>query len=229
MNHHKQRQATAFRQYELQAIMAEGQLRPTWFELLHRPQGMNQGVEQYFNDMPEDQKVAFDIELFRHLPLIQQRHWPHKLSINIHPVTLSDPDFLSLFDHMLSSQHVISSKLCIEVVETGSLPELSDHSITCLRHFKSLGGQLALDDFGTGNTHWQLIHNNLIDIIKIAAHKHFGSCKKAMLDALSNFAKSLQLSMVIEGVESEEDLKQAKSLGAGYFQGWIYDQWKLTS
>lgn len=221
--------ANEFSQYELQAIMANGQLRPTWYELLFRPHKHINDVEKFFTELTDQEKIDFDSELFRNLPQIQKKHWPLSLSININPVSLQDEYFLCLLDFLLEEQRLLCSKLCFEIVETDCFSELSEHALASLKHFKSLGGLLALDDFGTGHTHWELINNDLIDVIKIASHKHNGDQKQSLLKALSAFAQQMGLTTVLEGIETDDDLIHAKSMGVSHFQGWLFNQWKLTA
>lgn len=227
MNFPEQHFNTDFSQYELQAILAENQLRPTWYELLYRPSPQITDVETYFSELSDEEKIAFDIDLFRHLPKIQHRHAPHALSININPVSLLNEDFLHLFSYLLESGCLSCKQICIEIVESGVLAQLPEQTKASLRLFKSLGGQIALDDFGTGNTHWELINNSWVDVIKIAAHKHKGEEKHRILRALSGFSNSLQLTTVFEGIESKQDLEDAKAMGATHFQGWYFNQWKV--
>ncbi|WP_154223860.1 EAL domain-containing protein [Marinicella rhabdoformis] len=227
MNLPEQQINTDFNQYELQAIMADSQLRPTWYELLYRPSPLVTDVESYFSNLSDSEKIAFDTALFKNIPSIQKRHMPHVLSININPASLLDECFLNLFSYLLDSKILTSKKLCIEIVESDTLPELPKRARQCLKLFKSLGGLIALDDFGTGNTHWELIHSNLIDIIKIAAHKHKGDNRNKILKALSGFSNSLQLKTVFEGIETKQDLINAQEMGATHFQGWYFNQWKL--
>lgn len=229
MNFPEQQFDTDFKQYELQAIMADCQLRPTWFELLYRPTPQITDVESYFLDLSDEEKIAFDIDLFRHLPKIQHRHKPYALSINLNPVSLLDDGFLKIFTYILETGRLTCDRVCIEIVESGVLTKLPRQAESCLRHFKSLGGQIALDDFGTGSTHWELINNNWVDVIKIATHKHKGDDKHRILTALSEFSNSLQLTTVFEGIESKQDLEDAKTMGATHFQGWYFNQWKILS
>ncbi len=215
---------TEFYQYGLQAIVNADQRKPTWYELLYRPGNNVTDVEYLFANMTDGEKIEFDTNLLINLPQIQKRHGAITLSININPVSLESSEFLNLLKHLMKMCLIDCSKLCIEIVESGQLEALNIQALQTLERFSTLGGKLALDDFGTGNTHWELIHKGLVDIIKIAAHKHQDH-NELLLGALMDFAYRLDLITVIEGVETHNDLEIAQAFGANYYQGWYFNQW----
>ncbi len=221
INFHQQ----ATQSYELQAIVDFTSEEPIWFEVLYRPSGTDQ-AEYFFNQLSTKEKVAFDIKLFSLLPAMQNKHSTKSLSTNISPFSLSDKEFLNMFEQMMKVGAFDCSRVCIEVVETDELRPLSQHAIKILRTFKNNGGLIALDDFGGGYTHWELLHLKLADIIKVATQKFPDKQSNAIFSASATFAKNLGLQSVIEGIETTEEMEFAKKSGFNYCQGWLFNSWR---
>ena len=147
------------------------------------------------------------------------------LSVNVSVQEINEGDFVDQVIDAIKQTGIDASQLMLEITENVLILN-AEETIKKMQVLKAHGVTFSLDDFGTGNTHWELIHSNLIDIIKIAAHKHKGDNRNKILRALSGFSNSLQLKTVFEGIETKQDLINAQEMGATHFQGWYFNQWK---
>ncbi|MEM5461116.1 EAL domain-containing protein [Paraburkholderia phytofirmans] len=124
----------------------------------------------------------------------------------------------------LHADRCLASRLTIEITETAALTSTTE-ARNFVRTFQALGCQMALDDLGKG-------HNNLIvliglgvDIVKIDLRclKQEGGTRSPLgLRPLIQFAKSYAASVIVEGIETEDDAQQAQECGATYLQGYLY-------
>src|SRR5204862_7348251 len=98
-----------------------------------------------------------------------------------------------------------------------------------LRALKDLGVRLAIDDFGTGSSSLGYLRRFPIDVLKI--DKSFvddvattGSEGPALVRAVVDLARTLQLETVAEGIEEIAQLAQLRSAGCVSGQGLLFAQ-----
>lgn len=98
-------------------------------------------------------------------------------------------------------------------------------AIPKLRALRSLGVQISLDDFGTGYSSLHYLTELPIDIIKIDRSFLAGAMKSnkqaAIVETVVGLAHRLQLTVVAEGVETEEQWKFLKQLHCDKMQGYL--------
>lgn len=212
--------------FQFQEIVDKHGLSQGWVEMLYRPNYMkgHLNVEQYFKALNTLQKIDLDIKIFQQINRILDTHKPQRLSVNLMPMSLLSPQFRSSFAEMLDNHIISPNQLCIEIVETESLPHLCSSSIDLLQSFRAQGGWIALDDFGTGFAHWELLQMGLIDIIKVANQNLRHLKSNDFTYGLSKFAKSLDIISVLEGVETQSDYIKGVELGFEHFQGWYFNE-----
>jgi diguanylate cyclase len=103
--------------------------------------------------------------------------------------------------------------------------EDAGQTIGKLRELKDLGVDLAIDDFGTGYCSIVYLEHSLLKYLKIDRlfiHRKRGNdpegCRK-VIAAMSSMAHSLDLAVIVEGVETEEQLTKLKEIGCEMVQG----------
>jgi EAL domain-containing protein (putative c-di-GMP-specific phosphodiesterase class I) len=97
-----------------------------------------------------------------------------------------------------------------------------------LAEFKKLGIRLSLDDFGTGYSSLSNLKRFQIDTIKVdrsfvrelPANKE----DRAITDAIIAMGKSLKMSIVAEGVETEGQIEFLRDLDCDEFQGFYFSK-----
>lgn len=115
--------------------------------------------------------------------------------------------------------------MIMELTESGYL-ENSINVQKVWQKFKEAGIQIALDDFGTGYSNLQNIGRFNPDIVKIdrsftlKALQH--SYERQLLSHIINMVHSINLRIVIEGVEEKEEQQQIMQLGSDFIQGYYY-------
>lgn len=126
---------------------------------------------------------------------------------------------------MLERYGVDPNRIVIEITEdsyTGSMQRLGE----IVNVYRSAGCRIAIDDTGAGFSSADRIAELQPDILKVEFHlmkrsaSHSGYL--AVLRSYSALAEQIGASLLIEGVETEEDLQRAIQLGARYVQGFLF-------
>ena len=87
--------------------------------------------------------------------------------------------------------------------------------------------QLAIDDFGTGYCSLLYLEHSLLNILKIdylVVHREREDPEEyeSVLSAMTNMAHTLGLEVIVEGVETEEQLAKLKEMGCEMAQGYYF-------
>lgn len=95
-----------------------------------------------------------------------------------------------------------------------------------LQRLKAMGASLAIDDFGTGNSSLSQLARLPFDTIKIdrsfmTSMRQDAAGPKVIASILS-LAHELKLSVIAEGVESDEDATLLRSMGCEQGQGFLF-------
>ena len=148
-----------------------------------------------------------------------------RLNVNVAAADLADPKFLPMLDESLERVKVNPKSLAIEITESSTADrEVAMESIRLLRR---RGHSIYIDDFGTGYSSLSYLLYLSVDTIKIdkAFTRAIGteSVTVAILPQIMAMAKSLNLEVVVEGIETDQ---QALYFSSGtqriYGQGWLY-------
>jgi len=147
------------------------------------------------------------------------------LSVNIAAADLSDCRFLPMLDSVLQDAGVRAQNLIIEITEGSTVR----HHIAqqTIRQLRQRGHLVHIDDFGTGYSSLAYLHELDVDAIKIdrAFTQTIGteSWKVGILPQILKMAETLNLHVVVEGVETEV---QAEYFKTGQkpvkAQGWMF-------
>jgi sensor c-di-GMP phosphodiesterase-like protein len=148
-----------------------------------------------------------------------------RLSVNVAAADLCDPKFLPMLDELLRSHKIHPKSLAIEITErsTGT----SDIAMETIRNLRRMGCSVHIDDFGTGYSNLDKLLYLFADTIKIdkAFTRLIGSesVTVAILPQILAMAKSLNLEVVVEGVELERQADYFSQEGlVTYGQGWLF-------
>ncbi|WP_159997940.1 EAL domain-containing protein [Roseomonas sp. 18066] len=159
------------------------------------------------------------------MPLLARLRPGQRLSMNFPPAQLARHNLTAMIAARLARQGVPGDRLGIELTESALIggPGLLDEN---LRELQRLGCAVAIDDFGTGYSSLSRLRHLPIDELKIdrvfirdAARDAAGT---AFLQAIGAMANALGLRLVAEGVETEEELDQARRIGCHEVQGWLW-------
>jgi diguanylate cyclase (GGDEF)-like protein len=148
-----------------------------------------------------------------------------KLSINVSPAQLRNPEFPVELGHILEETGFPASRLELEVTETYlvSDPLVANRNLDVIRKF---GVGIALDDFGTGYASIGFLRNFRFEKLKIDrsmvidAAQNNGSM--AMVASSIAVARAMDMQVTAEGVETEAQADLVRAAGCDHIQGWYY-------
>jgi len=149
------------------------------------------------------------------------------LSINVSPTQLTTGDVVRAVTRCLNDYMIEPDRLQLEVTETVVLDE-SALVRTRLEALRRAGVKIVLDDFGTGYSSLSNLLNLSIDGLKIDRHfTHGVPAKKAstaMLTHLVGLTRDLGLSLVVEGVETQQQVEWLSRFGNVMAQGFYFSK-----
>ncbi len=146
------------------------------------------------------------------------------VSINVGARQLQDANFTDYLQSMLLRYPDVPAYLVeLEILETSALEDMA-HVSHIMHACKTLGVRFALDDFGTGYSSLSYLRKLPIDILKIDQSFIFNLLNDrddlAIVEAVVGLSKAFDLSVIAEGVETQEHaellLKHGCELAQGY-------------
>jgi diguanylate cyclase (GGDEF)-like protein/PAS domain S-box-containing protein len=145
------------------------------------------------------------------------------VAVNLSAWHFRRPGFAAFFRDVLERTGLEGARLNLELTET-VLMEKKDLTVETLAELKTLGIRLSVDDFGTGYSSLAYLRQFPLDILKIdrAFVRDIASnpADRAVIKALIELAHALELSVIAEGVETEEQIRWLKDLGCDVLQGY---------
>jgi diguanylate cyclase (GGDEF)-like protein len=160
----------------------------------------------------------------------QARQWaregrPIPVAVNISARQFAEPTFAEKVQSLLLELALPPELLELEITE-GVMMFDTVASGKMLEELKLLGVRIALDDFGTGYSSLAYLTCLPIDSLKIDRSfiKEIGVTQKseAIVTAIIALARSLEIDIVAEGVETEEQRAFLDRYGSLEIQGWLF-------
>ncbi|MGZ3182474.1 MAG: putative bifunctional diguanylate cyclase/phosphodiesterase [Telluria sp.] len=146
------------------------------------------------------------------------------ISVNISPRQFRNDKFLDVLDDALDFSGLDGSRLVLEITE-GTLMVDPAHAEEILGKMAQRRARIAIDDFGTGYSSLAYLKRFPISVLKVdrAFIKDLPESNKdaAICNAVLDLAKHLDLSVVAEGVETEQQLHYLDQRGCQYIQGFL--------
>ncbi|WP_296054406.1 GGDEF domain-containing protein [uncultured Holdemanella sp.] len=184
----------------------------------------------------EKNRFCSKLDFYMLRKAIQQiRKW---IDMGIHPVNISvnqskivfyHENYISELQSLLREYDVSASYITLEVLESTVIEDFKLFN-QILSEVKKLGFSVSLDDFGSGYSSLNVLSKLDIDELKIdRIFLHTDSelenkKTKLILEAIINIAKKSNIRVVVEGVESIEDDRFIRCIGANVGQGYYYSR-----
>ncbi|UJA21971.1 EAL domain-containing protein [Thermoleophilia bacterium SCSIO 60948] len=148
------------------------------------------------------------------------------LFINFNPSAIYDPDICLRTTWAVARRHDFSlSRVCFEVVESERFPDI-EFLRRILDRYRAEGARVALDDLGAGHTSLNYLRELRPDIVKLdralVAGIDADESRQRLVAALIDYSHDLGIDVVAEGIETVEEARLVRSLGADLGQGWFF-------
>lgn len=157
--------------------------------------------------------------------LIKQKQKLFPISLNISKHQTDIVGFADKVEDLRKKYNIEHKYLQIEITET-AFENNYESCYEAIKKFKSFGYTICMDDFGVGYSNLELLASGMFDIIKfdkslLDKTDKFGH---AVFKYSINLVKSLGLTMVFEGVETEEQVDYVIKNGGRIIQGYYYSK-----
>ncbi len=160
-------------------------------------------------------------EVVRHLPLLPSCPRFH-IAINVAASHFHQHQIIDDLQRLWWPANPVP-QLIVELTERDSLPEVDQRVVAYLH---TLGVKLAIDDFGTGHSSLSYLKTLSPDVLKIdkvfTAAIGTDAINATVTDMVISLAQRLNISLVAEGVETEEQATYLRDKGVDVLQGYFY-------
>ena len=150
---------------------------------------------------------------------------PIRVAVNISARWFGHPAFVDGISRTLQSRHLSASRLMLEITESAML-RLGDDIERTMQTLHTLGIEVAIDDFGTGYSSMAYLKLPAVAYLKIDRSFVTGlpgdSNDAAITEAMLAMAKSLGLTTIAEGIETEAQHDFLLRSGCVEGQGYLY-------
>ena len=147
------------------------------------------------------------------------------ISVNVSSVQFRRGDFVERVKNILNSSGAPPSKLRFELTES-LLAEDIDDVVEQMESLRKLGVSFSLDDFGTGYASLAYLTRLPLNELKVdrAFVNDLGRHSKGALlaETIISLGRSMNLTVIAEGVETEQQFKRLQDMGCQHFQGYLF-------
>jgi diguanylate cyclase (GGDEF)-like protein len=161
--------------------------------------------------------------------LAEAGKWPAslnglRLSINVTAADLAQDDFVPALLRMVDESGFPHHRLTVEITETGLIENI-DRAAVILQSLRHEGLWVAIDDFGTGYSslaYLKSLHPDYLKIDHSLSRDILGTPRdRIILRAVIAMARSLALTVIVEGIENEQQLTLLAREGCQIYQGFL--------
>jgi diguanylate cyclase (GGDEF)-like protein/PAS domain S-box-containing protein len=149
---------------------------------------------------------------------------PLRISVNVSARQFHEPGFAAIVADVLDRYPLAAGTLVLELTESLLIEDNGVAAI--LNEISEMGVLFALDDFGTGYSALGYLRKFPIDLLKL--DKSFvddllvSADGSALVEAIIQLARTLELDLVVEGIESQAQSEQLMRMGCKFGQGYLF-------
>ena len=149
------------------------------------------------------------------------------VSVNQSKILFYEADYVERMEKLIKKYQVPAEWITLEILEGLAMENIDKLNQVILR-LKKIGFRISMDDFGSGYSSLNILGNLRIDELKL--DKGFfkeleGADRRRqtiIIEHIIEISKSLKISTVAEGIETEGDQQMVRDLGCDYGQGYYY-------
>jgi diguanylate cyclase (GGDEF)-like protein/PAS domain S-box-containing protein len=150
-----------------------------------------------------------------------------RISVNLSATEFLQPNLVPMVTHCLETTGLHPQFLELEVTESTCLKDI-EKTRQLFHEFRSMGVRIAMDDFGTGYSSLCYLKSLPFDVLKL--HQSFfqdvmiDSEEQAIATTIITLAHCLNLSVIAQGVETQEQLEFLSRLNCDEIQGYLFSR-----
>ncbi|MDZ8261452.1 EAL domain-containing protein [Nostoc sp. ChiQUE01b] len=170
------------------------------------------------------QSACYQLSIWQHYPVTPE---PLTMSVNLSAKLFLQPNLVEQIDRIIYENKINPAYLELEITES-VIMENTDAIKIILQQLKQRKIKLIMDDFGTGFSSLSYLHSFPLNALKIDKSfvKRMQENKENMglVPAMIGIANSMGMSAIAEGVETQEQLAQLRSLNCNFAQGYLFSK-----
>jgi diguanylate cyclase (GGDEF)-like protein/PAS domain S-box-containing protein len=148
------------------------------------------------------------------------------ITVNVSSRQLVQQNFLGLVEQAVHEAGLKPCDLRLEITET-ALMDSPNAAAELLRELRDFGVKIYLDDFGTGYSSLSHLHKLPVDALKI--DRSFVRSlalpdRPAIVESILALARTLNTSVVAEGIEDDVQARELERLGCTHAQGFLFSR-----
>jgi diguanylate cyclase (GGDEF)-like protein/PAS domain S-box-containing protein len=159
-----------------------------------------------------------------------QRQFPDAgldcITVNVSSRQLMQQNFLSIVEQAVGESGLRPRDLRIEITET-ALMDSPSVAAKVLSQLRTFGAKIYLDDFGTGYSSLSHLHKLPVDALKIDrsfVRSLLLPDRPAIVESILALARTLNTSVVAEGIETDQEAFELERLGCTHAQGFLFSR-----
>ena len=149
-----------------------------------------------------------------------------RCAVNISPRQAVRPDLVETIREVLAATKLPAEALALELTESALL-EAAGSTLSNLHELRELGVDVGIDDFGTGYASLSYLRQLPVTFLKVdrsfVAGMTVNHSDNVIVQTVIRLAHALELSCIIEGIETEEQLQKVIRSGA-QAQGYLFSK-----
>lgn len=151
---------------------------------------------------------------------------PLPVSVNVSVVDIIHTDIASVFEGLTHKYGISRDLIKIEITESAYMSNTEDIN-SAVQSLREKGFLVLMDDFGSGYSSLNMLKSLSLDIVKLDAQflrtdKSDEEKSIQILESVTNMTKTLGLPIIVEGVESREQMEFLQNIGCSYMQGYYF-------
>lgn len=170
------------------------------------------------------QSACHQLSIWQHHPVTSESL---TVSVNLSARLFSQPNLVEQIDQIIYENKINSAYLELEITES-LLMENTNAIKIILQKLKQRKIKLIMDDFGTGYSSLSYLHIFPLNALKIdksfVKRMHENKENMGLVPAMIGIANSMGMSAIAEGVETQEQLTQLRSLNCNFAQGYLFSE-----
>ena len=149
------------------------------------------------------------------------------VSVNVASSQLEKSSFLPSVKRLIENYHIQPHLLQLEITEREAVNP-NQEVVPLLHKAHEMGFKIALDDFGTGYNSLSYLNNLPATSLKIDRSFVVGMDRSStgvkVITSIIELARTIDLSTITEGVETESQRQQLLAMGCIYAQGYLFSR-----
>jgi diguanylate cyclase (GGDEF)-like protein/PAS domain S-box-containing protein len=147
-----------------------------------------------------------------------------RVAVNVSALQFAQPEFASNFLEILAESGLPGGLLDLEVTETTLMRDM-DEAMRKMSLLRSRGIRISIDDFGTGYSSLGYLPRLPVDALKIdrsfVTDLGVNGTARSLIEGMISLGHSIGKRIVVEGVETSEQLEILRNIGCDEIQGFL--------